>query len=36
MHSFEGLANDISTLLKNRGDTGGRGDKFKTRVETIL
>lgn len=29
MHSFEGLANDISTLLKNRGDTGDRGDKFE-------
>jgi hypothetical protein len=26
MHSFEGLASDISTLLKNRGD---RGDKFE-------
>jgi hypothetical protein len=24
MHSFEGLADDISTLLKNRGDTGDR------------
>jgi hypothetical protein len=29
MHSFEGLANEISTLLKNRGDTGDRGDKFE-------
>jgi hypothetical protein len=29
MHSFEGLASDISTLLKNRGDTGDRGDKFE-------
>lgn len=26
MHSFEGLADEISTLLKNRGDTGDRGD----------
>jgi hypothetical protein len=25
MHSFDGLANEISTLLKNRGDTGYRG-----------
>lgn len=29
MHSFEGLANEISTLLKNRGDRGDRGDKFE-------
>jgi hypothetical protein len=29
MHSFEGLADDISTLLKNRGDTGDRGDKLE-------
>jgi len=29
MHSFEGLADEISTLLKNRGDTGDRGDKFE-------
>jgi hypothetical protein len=29
MHSFEGLANYISTLLKNRGDTGDRGDKLE-------
>jgi hypothetical protein len=29
MHSFHGLANEISTLLKNRGDTGDRGDKFE-------
>lgn len=29
MHSFEGLANEISTLLKNRGDTGDTGDKFE-------
>lgn len=29
MHSFEGLANEISTLLKTRGDTGDRGDKLK-------
>lgn len=29
MHSFEDLANEISTLLKNRGDTGDRGDKFE-------
>lgn len=28
-HSFEGLADEISTLLKNRGDTGDRGDKAK-------
>jgi hypothetical protein len=25
MHSFDGLANEISTLLKNRGNTGYRG-----------
>lgn len=25
-HSFDGLADEISTLLKNRGDTGDRGD----------
>ena len=29
MHSFEGLADEISTLLKNRGDTGDRGDKLE-------
>lgn len=29
MHSFEGLADEISTLLKNRGDRGDRGDKFE-------
>jgi hypothetical protein len=27
MHSFEGLANYISTLLKNRGDTGDKLEK---------
>lgn len=37
MHSFEGLANEISTLLKNRGDTGDRGDKFeKTSRNNLL
>ncbi len=28
-HSFDGLANEISTLLKNRGDTGDRGDSLE-------
>lgn len=29
MHSFEGLADEISTLLKNAGDTGDIGDRAK-------
>ncbi len=28
-HSFKGLADEISLLLKSRGDTGDRGDKAK-------
>lgn len=28
-HRFEGLADEISLLLKSRGDTGDRGDKAK-------
>ncbi len=29
MHKFEGLAAEISALLKKSGDSGDTGDKFK-------
>lgn len=37
MHSFEGLADEISTLLKNAGDTGDIGDSNENsrRINTL-
>jgi hypothetical protein len=29
MHSFDGLADEISALLKNAGDSGDTGDRAK-------